>query len=366
MIKRIAIVTLGIIVVVLGRGFFFYNGFYTPSPGETPGYEQIVVPPPPSTEFPHSGNVSDNVSEEEERTVLIDLAHENNFAVEELNVLMLQLISRDLTIKFLREEDDLKKELLGKEEEEEEPPVEEEPPLDEEEPPLDEEEPPPEEEPPLDEEESPLEEEPPLDEEESPPEEEPPLDEEEEEEELPPDAFIIVAPQVEFTEEEKETVEEFVDNGGKLLLIADPTRESSINNISLEFGLIFESDYLYNMIENEINYRNIFVSEFEENELTKKLEKIALYVAGSVSSAEGGIAFVDENTFSSVIESRKRLSPLALAQEAKVLAVHDLTFMIEPYNGMLDNNQLIANIADWLAIPTEGEEEGEAESTEKG
>ena len=130
-----------------------------------------------------------------------------------------------------------------------------------------------------------------------------------------------------------------------------------MNSLSLEFGLIFEPDYLYNMKENEINYRNIFVTEFKENEITKNLEKITLYVAGSISSAENGIAFVDRDTFSSIIESRKQLSPMALARESKVLAVHDLTFMTEPYNGTLDNNRLIANIADWLASPPEEEEE---------
>ena len=103
------------------------------------------------------------------------------------------------------------------------------------------------------------------------------------------------------------------------------------------------------MKENEINYRNIFVAEFKENPISENLEKIALYTAGSISSADGGIAFVDQNTFSSLIETRKRLSPIALVQESEVLAIYDLTFITEPYNGILDNNQLIANIADWLA-----------------
>jgi hypothetical protein len=35
--------------------------------------------------------------------------------------------------------------------------------------------------------------------------------------------------------------------------------------------------------------------------------------------------------------------------------------MSEPYNGTLDNNQLIANIADWLASPTEEQEQEEPE-----
>ncbi len=143
----------------------------------------------------------------------------------------------------------------------------------------------------------------------------------------------------------RETLDEFVNNGGKLLLIADPTRSSQINSISLDFGLIFEPDYLYNMKENEINYRNIFVAEFKESEITKSIEKIALYTAGSISSADDGIAFVDQNTFSSLIETRKGLSPIALAQEAKVLAIYGLTFITEPHNGIIDNNQLISNIA---------------------
>jgi len=53
-----------------------------------------------------------------------------------------------------------------------------------------------------------------------------------------------------------------------------------------------------------------------------------------------------------MVETRKRLSPIALAQESKVLAIYDLTFMIELYNGILDNNQLISNIADWLMVST--------------
>ena len=217
---RIGIVLIGILVVVVGRGLFFYGGFYSAPPSEKPSYEQVVVPPAPSTEF-------SDVYEEGEGVILIDLAHDNAFDKEELNVLLLRLVSRGLTIKFLGVEDDLKSELLGKGEETE-----------------------------GDEEEE-LEEEP-LGEEEKP------------EEELPPaDAFIVVCPQSEFPKEEQETVDEFVNNGGKLLLIADPTKPSEINSLSLQFGLIFESDYLYNMKENESNYRNIFVAEFKENEVTK-------------------------------------------------------------------------------------------------
>ena len=323
-IIRTAIVLTGILVVLLGRGFFFYSGFYNPPPSEMPSYEHIAVPLIPSVEFIDS--VSDNISQ----TVLIDLAHDNNFDVEELNVLMLRLISRDLAIKLFEVEGDLEEELLGEEEPEE-----------------------------ADQGEDALNEEKEDGEEEDLEEAEEAEEEEKLEEELMvANAFIVVAPQEEFSSEEKETINKFVENGGKLLLIADPTRHSRINSLSLDFGLIFEPDYLYNMKENEINYRNIFVAEFEKNEITKSLEKIALYTTGSISSADDGIAFVDQNTFSSLVETRKKLSPIALAEESKVLAISDLTFMTEPYNGVFDNNKLISNIADWLASPIEEEEEG--------
>ena len=75
------------------------------------------------------------------------------------------------------------------------------------------------------------------------------------------------------------------------------------------------------MQENEINFQNIFITEFKENEITRNLEKIALYVTGTISSDDNGIVFVDQNTVSSMIESRQQLSSIALAQEGKVLAV---------------------------------------------
>ena len=329
-IIRIAILLAGIIVVVLGRGFFYYSGSYSPPPSEMPSYEKIVVPMPPSTEF--SDNVSDNIS----KTILIDLAHHNNFDIEELNVLILRLISRGLTIEFFKAGDVLKEELLGEEvvEEEEEE---------------------------LEEEDKEVAEqgEEVVEEEKEGEEIKEEAEEVEEEEEELPDAFVVVCPRAEFSKEERETIDEFVNNGGKLLLIADPTRRGKMNSLSLNFGLIFEPDYLYNMKEYDANYRNIFVSEFKENEITNDLKKIALYTSGSISSDNCSIALVDENTFSSLIETRQELSPIALANESKVLAIYDLTFITEPHNGILDNNRLIANIADWLARPAEEEEEEE-------
>ncbi|MBI2860795.1 MAG: hypothetical protein HYX91_04730 [Chloroflexi bacterium] len=163
------------------------------------------------------------------------------------------------------------------------------------------------------------------------------------------DALAVIVPREAFPPDEIALIRSFVTKGGKLLLIGEPTRPGEINNIAGEFGFLFEADYLYNMKEYDGNYQNIFIAEFAPTGgIATDLAKIALYSAGSISSADSGIAFTGENTRSSVILTKDKFSPIALGEEAKVLAIADLTFMREPFNAVWDNNKLISNIADWL------------------
>jgi hypothetical protein len=297
LIIRIAIVIIVSLIVIIGRWFFYYSSFYEAPIIEEPRYEQIVTPLEPSTDFVDSYEVS-------EGTVLIDLAHQNGFIMEELDVLILRIISRGLSIELFHAEEDLRKQLLGKENETSET-------------------------------------------EKDLSEEDGNINEDLEKKPLPI-AFLVVCPREDFSRDEREAINQFVEKGGKLVLIADPTRTSKINSISYDFGLIFEPDYLYNMIENDANYRNIFISDFKENDITNNLGKITLYTAGSISSSNSGIAFGDDNTYSSLIETKQGLSPVAWTEKNQVLAIYDLTFLIEPYNGILDNNLFISNIADWI------------------
>lgn len=162
-------------------------------------------------------------------------------------------------------------------------------------------------------------------------------------------AMIIITPRQAYAQDDLDAIREFVKGGGKLLLVADPTRQSEINRVSVLYDLVFANDYLYDQKENEGNYRNIIVSDFKDNKITKDIKSIALFTAGSIVSNELGIASTGANTYSSLIRSQTRFSPIALAGASTVLGIADLTFMTEPYNSVLDNNRLISNIADWLA-----------------
>jgi hypothetical protein len=162
------------------------------------------------------------------------------------------------------------------------------------------------------------------------------------------DSFAVILPGASYTREEVNLVEQFVDKGGNLLLIADPTRPHDINSLAEQFGLEFQPDYLFNVVEYDLNFQHIFVRSFQPDELTRGLDEITLYTAGSIRSSGTGLAFTDQNTVSSFAQPIEPFYPIARGDQRNVLAVYDLTFMIPPHNSAVDNDQLVSNIADYL------------------
>ena len=166
------------------------------------------------------------------------------------------------------------------------------------------------------------------------------------------DSLVVILPRDGYTVAEGNLIERFVQKGGKLLLISDPTRIHQINTLAERFGLNFQPDYLFNQYENDLNFQNIFVREFQPEALTAGVNSIALYSAGSIKSSGNGIAFTDSNTESSVEPSGEGLSPIAWGNSRNVLSINDLTFMVPPHSSALDNDQLLANVADFLTAST--------------
>lgn len=164
------------------------------------------------------------------------------------------------------------------------------------------------------------------------------------------DSYLTVLPWHEFTTRERELVRGFVDRGGRVLIVADPTRRNTANTLAQDFGIIFADDYLYNVKEHEANFRYVYFREFARGELTKGLKTVVFYVASSIAPDSGGLIFSDQNTFSSARERTGRFSPLVQVAGGRVAAISDLTFMGPPYNSVQDNDQLISNLADFLTV----------------
>ena len=160
------------------------------------------------------------------------------------------------------------------------------------------------------------------------------------------DAFVVMMPRDAYQDSEIDLVERFVEKGGKLLLVSDPTRPSRINALATRFGVEFQP--VYNTVEYDLNFRHIFVRDFQPDPLTSGLDAIVLYIAGSVRSSGDGLAFTDANTRSSLVEAGQDFHPIAWGSRRNVLAIADFNFMVPPYNSLLDNDRLLSNVADYL------------------
>ncbi|MBI2936413.1 MAG: hypothetical protein HYY31_06395 [Chloroflexi bacterium] len=162
------------------------------------------------------------------------------------------------------------------------------------------------------------------------------------------DTFLVILPEDAYTSGEATAVEEFVNKGGKLLLIGDPSRQSEVNSLAKSFGIVFQPGYLYNLVAHDFNFQNVFITQFLPDEVTEALNRVVLYMAGSIKTSGIPLALADSNTYSSVVERTEAFSPLVKGANGRVLAIADLTFMVPPNNAVWDNERLIANLTNFL------------------
>ena len=162
------------------------------------------------------------------------------------------------------------------------------------------------------------------------------------------DSLLVIAPIIEYSSEETEVVRRFVDKGGKLLLAGDPTRVKRTNSLATALGINYEDDFLYNVAEHEANYRNVFFRDFAPHPVTGQLSTIVLYTASSITGEAEPLITADSNTRSSRREGTTTLSPMVLALDGRVLAIGDTTFIRPPFNEVLDNDQFLLNLAEFL------------------
>ena len=177
-------------------------------------------------------------------------------------------------------------------------------------------------------------------------------------------AYIVFAPSTAFSGDELRGIQQFIASGGRLLVFADPTRAltnydlfgnpSTVPDVNYSnpliapFGLTLVNDYLYNLEENEGNFRNVKYTDFTDNPLTKDLQMVVFYGVHSIHAENGtALAIGSEKTFSSLTDHGGGLSPIALSANKQVLAAGDFSFITDPFNQVADNSLLLSHIVDF-------------------
>jgi hypothetical protein len=180
-------------------------------------------------------------------------------------------------------------------------------------------------------------------------------------------AYVVISPNLDFAAAEVALVNAFVARGGRLVVFTDATRGqlmtdfftgnttsfpdvNAANLLLAPFGLTVNNDYLYNLSENEGNFRNVFFSDFGKHDLSIGLQRVALYGSHSVGSESGTILLAGSaDTLSSQTDAvAARAGGAALDADGRVLALGDFTFLTVPYIDVADNRELAGNIADFM------------------
>ncbi len=185
-------------------------------------------------------------------------------------------------------------------------------------------------------------------------------------------AYVVISPSYNFTNDEIRLVQDFVGRGGRLAVFTDATRGTisydffgsptnstpdvnTANPLLEPFGITVNADYLYNLTDNEGNFRNVYFESFGKSDLTWGLKRVALYGVHSMET-DSGLALLTGSgkTFSSQTDATPGKDPkqgwaaAVLSEDGNVLALGDFTFLMPPYNTVADNGTFINNIADFL------------------
>lgn len=177
------------------------------------------------------------------------------------------------------------------------------------------------------------------------------------------DAFVSISPQETYSENEMDGLSAFENGGGRIVLMQEP-KQASVGLVSTliipprsasqpapmaplasEFGLSFGNGYLYNMQENDNNYRTVFASPSGSDSVTEGISQISIREGTTVHGGTPVLVASEDSTLSTTRESSQY--PIA-ASSGNVTAIGDTTFFTETGYQEYDNEVLTGNMLDFL------------------
>lgn len=159
-------------------------------------------------------------------------------------------------------------------------------------------------------------------------------------------------------------MDDFTDDGGRVLLVAEPTRQevglvggqftsrSRTSALASRLGVGFGTDYLYDQSANDGNYRHVFATPATggDDPLVRDVERTTAYTATTVHVADGrAVLTTVETTRRSGSGRPGEYAVVATTDGGETIAVGDLSFMRTGRHGVADNEVFIARLVEHLA-----------------
>lgn len=196
------------------------------------------------------------------------------------------------------------------------------------------------------------------------------------------DVLVILDPTQRYDTRETRAIEQFVDDGGRVLIAGEPnrkyvsqsgfsaslaTRRSNFGGVASAFGVTFGSEYVYDMETNDGNFKDVVVAPppGSDADAVRGVDRVTMYTAATVTVNRGTVLLRTAPTAERGVEDGSRRYPVAvLAADGAVMAVGDTTFFGATYDAVADNELFLARIVEFMAAadhqPTEPDEATEA------
>lgn len=163
-----------------------------------------------------------------------------------------------------------------------------------------------------------------------------------------PKALIIFMPIYEYTTDEIKAINRYVKEGGKLILFFDPGfgPYPAINSLAQEYGFLFSTGYLYNIKNKYGIYRNIIIRNFSGDQLTRNITSLTFFTAGAIFTSNKEIAWTSNNTYLSIFYKEGKYAVISISKN--VVAISDITFLMDPFLNITDNSKFLNNLVEWI------------------
>lgn len=178
------------------------------------------------------------------------------------------------------------------------------------------------------------------------------------------DAFVSLAPENRFTDGEAESVEAFLDAGGRVLAAGEPEGASPATSVisigvstgggptTAEFapalspqGLTVGTGYLYDMSQNLNNHANVHATASRDSDLTAGVGTVVLHEATPVT---GGEVLLTTPESAELSTTRDAGEYGVLARSGNLAVLGDASVLDPDWVTVADNEVLVGNLLDYL------------------
>jgi len=165
------------------------------------------------------------------------------------------------------------------------------------------------------------------------------------------DVLVIISPNAPYTQEEIDILDLAVKGGMTLILLGEKESANFLNELSVNTGILFNSEKVYDLTNYWLFYRNPVLGEFVEHNLTVDLEKIVTRDACDLTVVKpaSSVVYTKETASSSLRVEKGKLPVVAVSEieNGKVLAVCDTEIFTNKNIELFDNLVFARNIINW-------------------